>query len=54
MTQIYFISVKSGISVPETSIESSKIIALAHEMRGEGFEDLQIDDVDELMIDLNL
>ena len=32
-------------------MESSKIIALAHEIGGEGFEDLQIEDIDELMTD---
>lgn len=43
--------VKSGTSVPQASMETSEIIALAHEIGGEGFEDLQIEDVDELMID---
>lgn len=31
-------------------MESSKIVALAHEIREEEFEDLQIDDVDKLMM----
>ncbi|XP_039961467.1 uncharacterized protein LOC120775371 [Bactrocera tryoni] len=43
--------VKSGTSVPQPPMETSEIIALAHEIEGEGFEDLQMEDVDELMID---
>lgn len=39
--------VKSGTSMTQASMETSEIIALAHEIGGEGFEDLQIEDVNE-------
>jgi len=41
-------------SIPDTTPESSEIIALAHQIAGEGFEDMNTDDINELMIDTHL
>ena len=43
--------IKNGNSMPQTTTLSSEIIALAHEIGGEVFEDMQTEDIDELLID---
>ena len=43
--------VKSGNSVPQKSIECSEIITLSHAIGGEGFDNMQSADIDELLID---
>lgn len=46
--------VKSGNSVTPTSIVCSEIINLSHAIGGEGFENIETADIDELMIDKSL
>lgn len=37
--------------MPSNSVEYSNVIALAHEVGGEGFDDLSSADIDELLVD---
>ena len=43
--------IKGETSIPQTTVLSSEIVYLAHKIGGEGFEDIQTEDIDELLID---
>lgn len=43
--------VKNKVPIPSNAVEFSNIIALAHEVGGEGFDDLSSADIEELLVD---